>query len=30
MATVAAIAFTSNSAWMEFKDIALNNMLFRT
>lgn len=30
MATVAAIAFTSNSAWMEFKNIAINNMLFRT
>jgi hypothetical protein len=30
MATVSAIAFTSNTAWMQFKHIAINNMLFRT
>jgi len=30
MATAAAIAFTSNTAWIEFKNIALDNMLFRT
>ncbi|PKV48020.1 hypothetical protein ATE84_0003 [Aquimarina sp. MAR_2010_214] len=30
MATVAAIAFASNTAWMEFKNIVVNNMLFRT
>lgn len=28
--TVAAIAFASNNAWMEFKNIALNHILFRT
>ena len=30
MATAAAIAFASNTAWMEFKDIVVNNMLLRT
>jgi transposase-like protein/IS1 family transposase len=30
MATLAAIAFASNTAWMEFKNIVVNNMLFRT
>lgn len=30
MATAAAIAFTSNSAWMEFKNIAIDNMFLRT
>jgi hypothetical protein len=30
MATETAIAFTSNSAWIEFKNIAKSNMLFRT
>lgn len=30
MTTIAAIAFASNTAWMEYKNIALNNMLFRT
>jgi hypothetical protein len=30
MTTVSAIAFTSNTAWMQFKNIAINNMLFRT
>ncbi len=30
MATVYAIAFTSNTAWIQFKNIAINNMLFRT
>lgn len=30
IATVTAIAFASNSAWMEFKNIAINNMLIRT
>lgn len=30
MATAAAIAFASNTAWMEYKNIVLNNMLFRT
>jgi len=30
MATVAAIAFASNTAWMEFKNLALGNMLIRT
>ena len=29
IATVAVLAFASNTAWMELKDIALNNMLFR-
>lgn len=28
--TVATIAFTSNTAWMEFNNIALNRILFRT
>lgn len=30
MVTVTAIAFASNTAWMEFKNIAMDNMLFRT
>ena len=30
MTTVAAIAFASNTAWIDFKNIAINNMLFRT
>lgn len=30
MATVASIALASNQVWMQFKDIAINNMLFRT
>lgn len=30
MATVATIAFASNTAWSEFKNIALNHILFRT
>ena len=30
MATVAAIAFTSNKAWTEFHNIAIEHMLFRT
>lgn len=30
MATVVTIAFASNTAWMEYKNIVLNNMLFRT
>jgi len=30
MTHVALIALASNSAWMEFKNIAINNMLFRT
>lgn len=30
MATVTAIAFSSNQAWAEFKNIALNHMLIRT
>ncbi len=27
--TVVAIAFASNTAWMEFKSIAVNHILFR-
>lgn len=30
LATIAAIAFASNSAWVDFKNIALNNMFLRT
>jgi len=30
MATAADITFASNTAWMEFKNIVVNNMLFRT
>jgi len=30
IAAVSAIAFASNTAWMQFKNIAINNMLFRT
>jgi transposase-like protein len=30
MATVATIAFASNTAWTEFKNIAVEHMLFRT
>ena len=30
MATVAIIALASNQTWMQFKDIAINNMFFRT
>lgn len=30
MATVAAIAFASNTAWVEFKNIAINHILYRT
>ncbi len=30
MATLAAITFTSNTAWIEFKNIAVNNILLRT
>ena len=30
MAMAAAIAFQSNTAWMEFKNIALHNMLIGT
>ena len=30
IATVATIAFASNTAWYEFKNIALNHILFRT
>lgn len=28
--TVAAIAFNSNMAWVEFKNVAINHILFRT
>lgn len=30
MTTLASIALASNQDWMLFKDIAINNMLFRT
>jgi hypothetical protein len=30
MATLARIALASNQTWMQFKDIAINNMLSRT
>ena len=30
MATLACMALASNQVWMQFKDIAINNMLFRT
>ena len=30
IATVAGIALASNQAWGQFKEIAINNMLFRT
>ena len=30
MATAVAISFTSNTAWMEFKNIGIDNVLFRT
>lgn len=30
MATIASIALASNQVWIQFKEIAVNNMLFRT
>jgi hypothetical protein len=30
MATLAGIALASNQTWMQFKDIVIDNMLFRT
>jgi len=28
--SMATIAFTSSAVWWEFKELAVNNMLFRT
>jgi hypothetical protein len=30
MATLASIALASNQVWIQFKEIAINNMLFGT
>lgn len=30
MVTLAGIALASNQTWMQFKDIVIDNMLFRT